>query len=56
MGTGGHRGAQHIDVPEMDELTTRCFIEMQKNVVVFLLVCRSGACSDVSGFHGRWVT
>lgn len=47
VGTGGHRGAQHTDVPEMDELTTQCFIEMQKNFVVFLLVCRSGASSDV---------
>lgn len=43
---GVHRGAQHTDVPEMDELTRR-FIEMQKNVVVFLLICRSGASSDV---------
>lgn len=37
VGTGGHRGAQHTDMPEMDELATQCFIEMQKNVVVFFV-------------------
>lgn len=36
VGTGGHRGAQHTDVPEMDELATQCFIEMQKKCFVSL--------------------